>query len=137
MATTEDTKKTALRMLDAIDRHDWAGVKALSTPATAVTVGDQKLDVASWIGMGRMFYAAFADARHEVKSVVAEGDRVFLRCIWRGTHRGDFQGIPATGKRVEVVSYVDKRIVDGRVVEYSGLFDSLGMMQQLGALPAR
>ena len=77
------------------------------------------------------------DGRHEVESVAVKGDRVFLRCIWRATHRAEFQGIPATGKKVAVVSYIEERIVDGRVVEHSGLFDHVGMMQQLRATPAR
>jgi predicted ester cyclase len=134
--TTGDIK-TALRMLDAIDRRDWAGVRALSTPATTVYVAGEKLDVASWIGIGRMFYAGFSDARHEVESVIADGDRVVLRCIWRGTHCGDFQDIPATSKRVAVASYIELRIVGGLVVEYGGLFDAMGLARQLGTIATR
>jgi predicted ester cyclase len=137
MSTSDDIERTALRMLAAIDRRDWAGVKALSTASTVVKVGDEWLDVASWIGIGRMFYAAFSDGRHEVESVVAEGDRVFLRCIWRGTHRGDLQGPALSGRKVAVASYVELRIVGGRVVEYGSLFDAASMMKQLGAVRRR
>src|SRR3712207_8203751 len=53
----------------------------------------------------------------------------------RGTHRGEVQGIPPTGRRVEMPGSVFYRIVDGKIVEFRGLFNMMGLMQQLGVIP--
>lgn len=71
--------------------------------------------------------------------LIAEGDRVAERWTGRGTHLaelhlGELQGIPPTGKRVEAPGSVFYRIVDGRIVEFRGQFDMMGLMQQLGAI---
>jgi predicted ester cyclase len=65
--------------------------------------------------------------------LVAEGDRVAERWTGHGTHRGDFQGIPATGRQVAVPGTVFYRIAAGKIVEFRGQFDRMSMMEQLGA----
>lgn len=83
-----------------------------------------------------MFFAAFPDIQIQLDDVIAAGDRVATRGRMRGTHRGDFMGIPATGKRVDV-GYIDIwRIENGKAIENWVQLDLLGMMQQLGAVPA-
>ncbi|HXV43961.1 MAG TPA: ester cyclase [Anaerolineae bacterium] len=83
-----------------------------------------------------MFFSAFPDFHVTVEQVIAEGDKVATRGTWRGTHKGDFMGIPATGKSV-AVSYSDIwRVENGRAVENWVQMDMLGLMQQLGVAPA-
>ncbi|HEY1357952.1 MAG TPA: ester cyclase [Thermoleophilaceae bacterium] len=82
-----------------------------------------------------MFRAAFPDLRMEADDMVAEGDRVVARLTARGTHQGDFMGMPPSGKAVEVAVYDMLRFEDGKVAEHWGLFDAMTMMQQLGAIP--
>jgi steroid delta-isomerase-like uncharacterized protein len=135
MTTTLDNHTLARRILDAIDRHDWPAVEGMTAPGLRVRIGGQDIDFASWRGMGQMFAAAFPDGKHEVEQIVAEGDRVVARCTWTGTHRGAFQGIPASGRAVALTTFLELRIREGRLVEYRGLFDALGMMQHIGALP--
>ena len=84
----------------------------------------------------KMFYAAFPDLRHTYEDQLAEGDRVATRQTWHATHVEDFQGIPPTGKRVSVTAIVVDRIVAGKCVEHWASPDLLGLMQQLGAIPA-
>ena len=87
--------------------------------------------------MFHMFRAAFPDLRMEVEDVVASGDKVVARVRTTGTHQGEFMGMPATGKSVEVqVIDIMRFGDDGLVHEHWGLFDALGMMQQIGAIPA-
>jgi predicted ester cyclase len=63
------------------------------------------------------------------------GNQVITRCVWRGTHKADFMGLPATGRSIAInIIHID-RWVDGLVTEHYGQFDSLGLMQQLGAIP--
>jgi predicted ester cyclase len=71
----------------------------------------------------------------EVQDLIAEGDWVTARTIWRGTHSGEFQGVPPTGKQMAISAFIVERIRDGKMVEHWGLFDQLGMMQQLGLVP--
>ena len=84
-----------------------------------------------------MYRAAFPDLRMETVAVLASGDEVVARVRATGTHQGEFMGMPATGKSIEVqVIDIMRFGDDGLVHEHWGLFDALGMMQQLGAIPA-
>jgi len=83
----------------------------------------------------RMFDAAFPDFRYEVYDVIAEGDRVAVRDVFRGTHGGDFMGIPATGNRVEMQAIHIYRLEVGRLAEHWVARDDLGMMRQIGVIP--
>ena len=67
--------------------------------------------------------------------LIAEGDQVVKRWTARGTHKGDFMGVPATGNRIEVTGIEIYRIAGGKIVEIWGVMDSLGLMQQLGVIP--
>ena len=78
---------------------------------------------------------SFPDWYSTAEELIAEGDNVAERWTGRGTHRGELQGIPPTGKRVEVPGSVFYRIVDGKIVEFRGLFNMMSLMQQLEAIP--
>jgi steroid delta-isomerase-like uncharacterized protein len=92
------------------------------------------------IDMHRMFglatFDAFPDLKRPVDDLVAEADRVVAR--WRsvGTHEGDFQGIPPTGKHIETSGITIFRVADGKIVEEWSESDMLGMLQQLGVIPS-
>ncbi len=77
---------------------------------------------------------SFPDWHSTFEELIAEGDRVAERWTGRGTHRGEFQGIAPTGRRVEVPGSVFYRIVDGKIVEFRGQLDMMGLMQQLGVI---
>lgn len=82
----------------------------------------------------RVFSTAFPDWQVTLHDLLAEGDKVVGRATMTGTHQGEFMGIPATGKRIEVGLIDIVRIADGRIAEHWGLTDSLALMQQLGAV---
>lgn len=81
-------------------------------------------------------HAAFPDWRAEIQAVVAESDAVAVRWKGRVTHRGAFHGLPPTGKQISVCGINLYSIRDGRIEQEWEQMDSLGMLQQLGALPA-
>ena len=81
------------------------------------------------------FRVAFPDMRMTIEDLIAEGDKVVNRTTFSGTHRGEFQGIAPTGKRVTISSISVSRIANGKVVEDWTVLDMLGMMQQLGVVP--
>ena len=80
--------------------------------------------------------AAFPDLRLVPGEAICQGDRVAMQFTMSGTHRGPFAGIPPTGKRFAIPGVAVGRVVVGRIEELRGVFDGLGMMQQLGVLPA-
>jgi steroid delta-isomerase-like uncharacterized protein len=79
--------------------------------------------------------AAFPDMRITVDDLIAEGDKVVCRFTASGTQQGEFMGIPPTGKQFTIMEIRIYRIAGGKIVECWGLFDQMGMMQQLGAIP--
>ncbi len=83
-----------------------------------------------------MYRNAFPDTQMTVEDVIAEGDKVVTRWTARGTHQGEMLGISPSGNRVEVTGISVDRIEDGKFVESWSIYDALGMMQQIGAVPS-
>jgi steroid delta-isomerase-like uncharacterized protein len=79
--------------------------------------------------------AAFPDMHWTVEEQIEEGDKVVSRFVWSGTHRAEFFGVPATGRRVSVWGMVTDQLVDGRIKDTRIIMDSLGLMAQLGVFP--
>lgn len=79
---------------------------------------------------------AFPDIHFTIEDQIAEGDRVVTRWVARATHTGPFHGIPPTGKPGAVSGITINRVANGKVVEGWTNLDELGLMQQLGVIPA-
>jgi steroid delta-isomerase-like uncharacterized protein len=88
------------------------------------------------IQLAAMLRSAFPDFKATIDDIVAEDDKVVIRQTWTGTHKGEFMGVPPTGKSVSIGVIDIIRMADGKCVEHWGQMDSMGMMQQLGAIPA-
>jgi steroid delta-isomerase-like uncharacterized protein len=82
------------------------------------------------------WHQAFPDVVVVAEKLIAEDDLVTIYWIARGTNTGTGNGLPATGKKVELSGITIWRIVDGEIKEEWSAFDQLSMMQQLGLLPA-
>jgi steroid delta-isomerase-like uncharacterized protein len=80
--------------------------------------------------------AAFPDIHWEVRDTVVEEDRVATVSFWTGTHRGEFMGIPPTGRTVRVEAWTLDRYQDGQLAESRIIMDVVGLLAQLGAVPA-
>ena len=78
----------------------------------------------------------FEDLVWSVEEMVADGDAVAVRYTMTGTHRGEFAGVPPTGKAVVAQSMAFYRLADGQIVEERAQLDMLGILQQLDAAPA-
>jgi steroid delta-isomerase-like uncharacterized protein len=87
-------------------------------------------------GMVTMLRTAFPDIRYDTEELIAEGDKVVARTTMSGTHTGPFFGIPPTGRRVVQAQIHILRFVEGKAVEHREVRDDLGMLQQLGVIPA-
>ncbi len=84
----------------------------------------------------RMYVAAFPDLRFNIEDVLPSGDKVVVRARATGTHQGEFMGMPATGRSmdvplIDIIRFGD----DGLAHEHWGVFDGMTMMQQLGLAP--
>jgi steroid delta-isomerase-like uncharacterized protein len=82
-------------------------------------------------------YQDSLDGHWDVQELMSSGDdRVVARWIGRGTHRAELMGVPATGKTIEVEAISVFRIADGKIAEEWTVWDALGLLQQVGAVPA-
>jgi steroid delta-isomerase-like uncharacterized protein len=98
--------------------------------------GNPEMSREAALGLLGAFLTALPDIRHEIKDQLAEGDRVATRIVVTGTHQAELMGIPATGKTIVISSTNIHRIDHGKIVEQWANSDALGMLQQLGAIPA-
>jgi steroid delta-isomerase-like uncharacterized protein len=133
--STEQNKAIVRRFFEAFEANDQDAMKAVLSPDlvayTHSSPGPQTRE-AMLQGI-TMWHTAFSETRFEIEEQVAEGDRVASRMTMRSVHdRGDFQGLPPTGKQIEISGMTIERIQDGRIVERRVNSDFLGMMQQLG-----
>jgi steroid delta-isomerase-like uncharacterized protein len=81
-------------------------------------------------------FQGFPDIQHTIEETIAEGDKVVYRTTLKGTHTGEFMGIPPTGKSVVINDFTLLRIVEGKIVEWWYDCNLLAVMQQLGLMPA-
>ena len=79
---------------------------------------------------------AFPDSHWRVEEQIAEDNRVLTRFVWSGTHEGEFLGIPATNRVIQVWGMVIDRFEDQKVTSTRILLDTWSLMQQLGVVPA-
>ena len=84
----------------------------------------------------RGYRAAFPDLELTVENAIAEGDLVTIRWTARGTHKGDLFGIAPTGKQATVTGITIDRYAGGKIAESWTNWDTLGLLQQLGAVPS-
>jgi steroid delta-isomerase-like uncharacterized protein len=127
------------RAVEAVNRSDLAAVDRLFSPdfvdpnpaRAGLSPGPEGIRLV-W-GLLR---AAFPDLAVQVEDLLVDGDKVVIRARAEGTHEGAFMGMPATGKQVAIGVIDINRIEDGRLAERWAVADLLGMLQQLGALPA-
>lgn len=75
----------------------------------------------------------FANASEEIQDIVAEGNKVMVRWLFRGTHQGKFIGIPATGKQIEITGYGTYYLENGQITWDTMCMDWLEALEQMGA----
>jgi len=132
----EMNKTIARQTMEALHQRDLDGVRAKVTPDSRFYGwAPEPLDVDGYKAFMSALLAAFPDSKFIVDDIIAEGNKVAVRHRLQGTHQADFQGIPATGKQVEVGGIVIFHIENGMVTEAWLNADIMGLMQQLGVVP--
>ena len=81
------------------------------------------------------FRRGFPDVTSTIEDLIAEGDKVVARWRSRATHRGDYMGMPPSGKEVQIMGISVYRIEEGKIAQEWTVEDQFGLMQQIGAIP--
>ncbi len=138
--STEENKATARRFIEEVwNGGNLAAIDELVSPAyvdhdptnpisTLEGLEGVKQSITTW-------RTAFPDVQVTVESQIAEGDMVATRWTARATQRGTLLGIPPTGRAASVTGVFCERYQEGKVAESWTVFDALGLLQQLGAIP--
>lgn len=137
--TLEENKRIVRRFIEEIFlRRDFAAVAELLTEDfTPHTWGPMRPGRDGLKEAITRVSTGISDARMTIDDVIAEGDRVAVRVTSSAVQTGEFMGMPPSGKRYEIGEIHIFRLRDGRVAEHWHQADFLGMMRQLGAMPAR
>jgi steroid delta-isomerase-like uncharacterized protein len=133
-----DPASTLRQLYDAINAHDLDTVAAV--------MADDFVDHEEIPGLEptkegaleffRQTIAAFPDVCFDAEDVLVDGDKVVARARFTGTHQGDFMGVPASGKGVDIALIDIIRFGDdGLAHDHWGVMDALAMLQQIGAIP--
>jgi C-1 hydroxylase len=77
---------------------------------------------------------AFPDWQETIEDVIAEGDKVWVRLLYTGTHKGEFMGLPPTGQKITTKGVDIYRIVNGKLAEYWNVTDNVDFFEKIGAI---
>ena len=133
-AELESNQALVRSFLSATDAQDFAAYGQLLTDDVIANLpGGVRMNRDEVEQAERTFAVAFPDVVRVIEDLVAGGDRVVARTTIRGTHRGEFQGIPPTGRSMQTTAIVIYRISDGRIAEFWVEADFMGLTAQLTA----
>jgi steroid delta-isomerase-like uncharacterized protein len=136
--TTTASEETVRRFFAAIDANNLDALAPLCTADYCIHFPGVPvpLDVAGTRQLFAGFLAAFPGITHNVDDLLAEESKVAVRLAIRGTQQSEFQGLPPTGRSVDVIALNLFHLRDGKIAEHWVQYDAIGMLQQLGAMPA-
>ncbi|HVY41613.1 MAG TPA: ester cyclase [Hyphomicrobiaceae bacterium] len=132
--TPEANKALVLAHYDAVtNSHDPDAIRAQVAPDFFDHATGRAMSADEVIAHSRGLHATFGDLNAVAEAIIAEGDLVAARVVWRGVHIGAWQGIAPTHKRVEFRGMTFWRVRDGRIVERWANIDYAGLAAQLRA----
>jgi steroid delta-isomerase-like uncharacterized protein len=136
--STEDNKALARRVSEeGLNQHNTALVDELCAPDFVFHTGSRTIQgLAAYKHFLAQFFSAFPDGQFTTEDLLAEGDGVAVRRTFRGTHKGNLRGLPPTGRQVTITDMALLHVANGKFVEAWNHSDDLGLLQQLGVIPA-
>lgn len=133
---TEENKEAVRKALEAFNRGDFKLYGKLYDPGAVIHgFTPEPLEFEGMMRFYETVAAGFSDLGVTYEDLIAEGDRVAARYTFRARHTGEFMGVGATGRRVEVPGQTILRFAGGKVVERWQSFDFMSLLTQLGAVP--
>jgi len=134
-AQQEQNKALFLRYFEETDKGNYAAWSEIFSPDYQVhqPSNAKPISLEERMQFSKSLHAAFPDFKHTIEDIFAMGEKAVVRLTLTGTHKGDFMGIPATGKPIEVSGIGIAHFSEGKIVEmwldanFMGLFQQLGM----------
>ena len=131
--SVERNKALCRRWIEVFNQRDNAAEAAVRTPDyvayAPASLEPAPLDSDAWTQFLTGFVEGFPDLYLTVEDIAGDGDLVAQRIHFEGTHSGEFQGLPATGKKVSFDGLELNRLVDGKVAEHWVQLDALTLLQ--------
>jgi predicted ester cyclase len=140
--SVEENKKLYIRFLDEDygAKGDPAKLKAVwdkyYTPGTVYHSSSNELNLDQWKQFETAFWKSFPDAAYTNEDILGEGDKVIIRNTIRATDKGGFMGRPPTGKKISFSVIGISKMAGEKILEAWNAGDDLGLMRQLGIIPA-
>jgi predicted ester cyclase len=136
--STEENKATVRRYWEGFNAHNLDVWDEVCTPNhinhdPSLPTPDADLQTIKQIIGG--LQAAFPDLNSSEEDLISEGDKIVVRRTFRGTHKGEFMGVAASGNEVSFTGIFIDRLTGGKIEEQWAVFDALGLLQQIGAVP--
>ncbi len=135
-ASVERNKALCRRWIEVFNQRDNAAEVAVRAPDyiahAPASLEPAPLNSDAWTQFLAGFVEGFPDLHLTVEDTAGDGDLVAQRIHFEGTHTGEFQGLPATGKKVSFDGLELNRLVDGKVAEHWVQLDALTLLQQIG-----
>jgi predicted ester cyclase len=132
-----DTSERYMQIARQWFTEGWTGNLAMADGIFSEEVRNNgvRVGVAGPVGRIRDRLTAFPDLTTTIQDMFVAGDKLAVTLIWRGTHTGDYGGVPATGKPVEVRDSAIWHFQDDKVIEIFTLQDQFAFLKQIGYLP--
>ena len=134
----ETNKRIVSQFFELLGRYDTERMEQLLVSSTQYSFHPSGMADMDWNGHKQLLATitrAFPDLHHNIKDIVAEGDKVAVRLTVTGTHKGEFQGIPPSEKKLSLDEMAFLTIIDGRITEGWITSDTMSFMAQIGAKP--
>jgi steroid delta-isomerase-like uncharacterized protein len=133
----EINKQVVRQFFELLGRHDTERMEQSLVSSTNYSFHRSGMPPLDWNAHKQLLATitrAFPDLHHNIKDMVAEGDKVAVRLIVTGTHKGEFQGIPPSGRKLSLDEMAFLTVIDGRITEGWITSDTKSFMQQIGAI---
>ena len=128
----EENKAIVRKAIEAINKKDLSLLDDLVAPNYFDHIAKQGQELIKPFIV--MLYKGFPDYHATIEDIIAEGDKVWARVTYTGTHTGEYLGFPPSGKKISYNSVTIKRVVDGKMVEGWTVNDMLDFFKQIGMI---
>jgi steroid delta-isomerase-like uncharacterized protein len=136
---SEINKALARRIIDEIfSRNNISSLEELISENVTVYDTDKELHGLDQLKKGiANLHGAFPDLHYTIEDMLADNDKIIIRCKGAGTHQGSFRGIPATGKKMNYTAIIIWRFDNGKMIDHWAVSDVYGMLQQLDVIEVK
>jgi len=132
----KENKALVRRVVELWNKRDMEAFFELCAPGYVEHLPTGDISLEQLKHYAPKFFAAFPDIIITIQDMVAERDKVAVIVNWRATHKGEYMGIPATGKKIDITVAMIIKIIGGKWVEFWNVTD-IRLAQQLGAIPKK